>query len=201
MACWLRWVAMSRIGGLLTDYDVLSNGYNFGESLTKPRPLILSDNNPVPCAVLGTKEQYQTAIDAFVKSPVIQVEQGKRHSSDQLAVQSLRFPAVDICREFGKDGWREAKLIHFSHAACKMDRSIRMGQWVNEPHFCIQDIQAHVEEERIEVQSKIEEALKNPRLVMDEIRERLVWIKKNSRGITRHHVHRELEKLGLLPKK
>ncbi len=36
---------------------------------------------------------------------------------------------------------------------------------------------------------------------MDEIRERLLWVKENSPGITRHHVHLELKKLGLLPKK
>jgi hypothetical protein len=130
-AAWTRWIAMAaNEGGLMVDYDVLIAGsLSYGHRGEISFPLILSDNNPVPCAVTGTKQQYQRAIDAFLAAKP-ESEQGAPHLSDQIAVQQLGFPAIDICKEVGVAGWRDAKLIHFSHAACGRHRSADMGLFV-----------------------------------------------------------------------
>lgn len=123
LACWLRWVAMAtlEVGGIITDYDVI----NFGLAAMQlvrtfvpvKFPTILCDNNPVPCAVSGHPEQYAEAIEAFLDCKP-GIENGQPHLSDMLAVQQFGFPAVDICKEYRAEGWRQARLIHFSHAAC-----------------------------------------------------------------------------------
>lgn len=133
MACWLRWVAMAAIGGLMVDYDALVTGtLSYGHRGEIAFPLILSDSNPVPCAVVGTKEQYQCALTNFLNCPP-SLEQGALHLSDQIAVQLLGFPTVGICKEVGTPGWRDAKLIHFSHAACGQKRSEEMRAWAEKP--------------------------------------------------------------------
>lgn len=194
MACWLRWMAMAVIGGgFMIDYDVLSNGYEGGHWMLKgdgKLPLIMSANNPVPCAVIGTREQYQNAIDAFLTCS-IGTEQGKPHLSDMLAVQALKFPAVDICREFGKPGWKEAKLIHFSHASVRGNRSKPMDEFATGA----QPIVAKHENDRdtgfftAEYQPTSAECIAQ-----------LVELSKKD-GFAKGRIVKQLRKAGLLPKK
>jgi hypothetical protein len=101
----------------LTDYDVLP--FSFGpapihQDLDK-FPTMLCGG--VPCAVIGTPEQFEAAINAFVTCQPTQ-EQGQPHLSDMHAAQQLGFRSVDICREYGTAGWKEAKLVHFNHYSC-----------------------------------------------------------------------------------
>jgi hypothetical protein len=119
MACWLRWMAAHALNRVvfLTDYDVLP--FSFGpapihQDLDK-FPTMLCGG--VPCAVIGTPEQFEAAINAFVTCQPTQ-EQGQPHLSDMHAAQQLGFRSVDICREYGTAGWKEAKLIHFNHYSC-----------------------------------------------------------------------------------
>lgn len=96
-------------------------------------PTVLSDNNPVPCAISGTKEQFENAIEAFLKCAPV-TENGSPHLSDMHCVQQLKFPAKSTCIEHGQPGWREAKLIHFAHFACKQRlRSEVMREWMDRP--------------------------------------------------------------------
>lgn len=76
-------------------------------------PLLLC--NGVPCAVVGSKEQFEHAIEAFIACEPV-TEQGQPHLSDMHACQKLNFPSLDLCREYGTPGYEQAKLIHFSHA-------------------------------------------------------------------------------------
>jgi hypothetical protein len=117
MACWLRWVAMAQIGGTLLDYDVLPFGFLPSQEarVNSTLPLMLCAS--VPCAVMGYKSQYESAIDAFVTCAPTH-EQGQPHLSDMHAAQQLGFRSVDICREYGTAGWKEAKLVHFNHYSC-----------------------------------------------------------------------------------
>lgn len=128
MACWNRWLAMACAGGLMTDYDVMNLGLrdlsDFGvKTIPCPGgefPIILCSNNPVPCAVIATGDQYEKAIEAFLGCTT-EIQNGTSHLSDMIAVQQLRFASVDICREYGTEKWGDAKLVHFSHAACNCD--------------------------------------------------------------------------------
>ncbi len=120
-ACWLRHIAMAVDGGFLVDYDVLPFGYSggieeCGYRLGKKLPNLLCLG--VPCAVVGDAGQFENAIKAFIAcDPVI--ESGKLHLSDMHACQKLGFPSIDLCKEWNTPGWETAKLVHFSHAACR----------------------------------------------------------------------------------
>lgn len=84
----------------------------------------------VPCAVVGTRQQFENAIEAFIKcEPVI--EQGQPHLSDMHACQKLNFPSVDRCREYGTPGWHDAPLIHFGHYSTQpRKRSEAIEEWL-----------------------------------------------------------------------
>lgn len=199
MACWLRWLAMLQIGGgMMVDYDVLNNGWEMPKWALDPdgtAPFIYSTNNPVPCAVSGCQKAFGFAVSSFAAAKERFVENGAPHVSDQLLIQAWKWPSGDICRQVGSAGWQDAKLIHFCHAACGQERSLSMKAWTEkQPNLEWENSDAPVIETNLGVR------LKN-KTVMDEIRERLVWIKDNSPGIRRHYVHRELKALGLLPKK
>lgn len=119
MACWLRWIAVlsaDTLSPLLTDYDVLPFGYVDEKILIASEfPNMLCPG--VPCAVVGNKSQFEYAIGAFLKCEPIGTS-GMAHLSDMHAAQMLRFPSRDICREYGKPGWKEAQLVHFNHYSC-----------------------------------------------------------------------------------
>lgn len=126
LACWARWIAMATVGGLMVDYDVLPFGFtpdDLVRNIAAPCPLILSANNPVPCAVSGTAEQYSRAVNLMANTAkdFIADEHGKPHISDQQFVQKNPelFPSVDICRQYGSEGWEYAKLVHFSSHSCR----------------------------------------------------------------------------------
>lgn len=121
MACWLRWIAMAALPGndpsLMTDYDVIPNGFARDETARAYGllPLLLCDC--VPCAVFGLPSQFSNAIEIFLgTAPVI--ENGKPHLSDMHAVRDVAFPREDLCREYFTSGWKTAPLIHFPHSRC-----------------------------------------------------------------------------------
>lgn len=126
MACWLRWVAMARHGGVMVDYDVVPYGFapddiplNDGHLVS-----ILADNNPCPCAVHGTRQQFENTVEIFLGSKLLatDIEHGDRpHLSDQNLLQRLsekfRPHIYDMCPEYRSRHWKEAKLVHYCHAA------------------------------------------------------------------------------------
>lgn len=129
LACYMRWVAMvQRGGGLCVDYDVLPYGFSAdvheiqceARAINHEYPLMLADKNPCPCAMVGTAEQYNKAAFAFAfdGKDCVTTERGMPHVSDQQLVQMWRFPAVDICFQYGREGWQSAKLVHYSHGGC-----------------------------------------------------------------------------------
>lgn len=131
-AAWTRHIAMVAVGGgLLTDYDVIPNGFTAKDEPTVPhgdKPLLLCID--VPCAVYGSKTQYENAICAFISCPPA-TEKGQPHLSDMHACKALRFPSQDLCREYGTQGFEDAPLIHFSHASRHgRFRSEIMKQWL-----------------------------------------------------------------------
>lgn len=153
MACWLRWVAMAQIScGVMTDYDVLNNGWIPPKWAFDPEmvaPFVYSTNNPVPCAVSGYKRGFEFAAVSFATSKERFTEGGKAHVSDQLLIQKWGWPSNDDCKEVGTPGWRDAKLIHFSHAACGKNRSEEMrrfvsGESVNQGMYEVQEFVSEI---------------------------------------------------------
>lgn len=125
LACWRRWIAMVQVGGgLMTDYDVLPYSLNLGmvpEYKTDSLPLIMADNNPCPCAVIGTANQFNNALKWFMANSdkCIKTENGRPHASDQTAVQSgVPWVAIDLCFQYGREGWEKSPMVHYCHAAC-----------------------------------------------------------------------------------
>ncbi len=82
----------------------------------------------VPCAIIGDKQQFEAAMNAFVSCPPVE-EQGQPHLSDMHAAQKLGFRSVDICREYGTTGWKEAKLVHFNHYSCNPRKRSECMEW------------------------------------------------------------------------
>ena len=123
MACWLRWIAMAMVGGTMTDYDVLAFGFTPADIPTNDGEFvsILADNNPCPCAVSGTAQQYENTVRAFAEMmPGDSAVHGDRpHFSDQSAVQAmsarLRPHIHDLCPEYRSRHWQSAGLVHYSH--------------------------------------------------------------------------------------
>lgn len=116
LACWHRWLAMRERGGLLVDYDVLPYGFMATTEPPHERKLRLFDGY-VPCAVWGTCQQYREFCELFLST----IPKGTTHWSDMLAMEKLQrfYDTGNECVEYGKPGWKEAKLVHYAHGVCK----------------------------------------------------------------------------------
>lgn len=118
MACWLRWLAVAHAGGgWMSDYDVQNCGFPVVfEHIRSSRPLPYAFG--VPCVVFGTAEEYTIAATRFAHATERFTVNGLEHVSDMHLIQAWNWRCEDICREYGTDGWREAKLVHFGHYSC-----------------------------------------------------------------------------------
>jgi len=129
-ACYMRHLAMAnRGGGLLTDYDVMPVDFT-PLAATMGQPLTLLEPTRVPCAVAGTAEGYADVVRRLIDyqlDPSVDVYQGKPHVSDMEILRKTVLPFSNLCVEYlcsGRsvpndpgDGWRRAKMIHFSAAS------------------------------------------------------------------------------------
>lgn len=119
--CFLRHTAMSSDGGLLTDYDVINYGFT-PDMIDRPTLHSLATNS-CPCAIYGTPRDYDWLHDTFVRWNPDVCEKIVRkaepadvirpHISDQFICRYLGIQSTGQCVEYGTDGWREAKLVHF----------------------------------------------------------------------------------------
>lgn len=147
-ACFMRHLAMAKRGGLLLDYDV----FNFGlspEELTEKVgfgdvPVFL-EPTLVPCAVAGNAKAFDylcDMIDTYIVKTSDHVN-GRPHVSDMTIFRQFEFPRVPLCAEHGctgsakrddfGDGWKQAKLVHFSTFAFRrLKRKDKKAQWIEE---------------------------------------------------------------------
>lgn len=147
-ACFLRHLAMAKRGGLLVDYDV----FNFGLALEELAEKVSFGDVPVfleptlvPCAVAGNAKAFDyfcDLIDTYVVKTSDHVN-GKPHVSDMTIFRQFDFPRVSLCAEHGcsglqkkddfGDGWKRAKLVHFSTFAFRrLKRKDKKEQWIEE---------------------------------------------------------------------
>lgn len=129
-ACYMRHLAMAnRGGGLLTDYDVMPVDFSPGYASVNYR-LMLLEPTRVPCAVMGAAVGYADVVNMFLNyqlNPATDTHQGKPHISDMEILRKSDLPRTDYCIEYLRsglrkpndpgDGWRQAKMIHFSSAS------------------------------------------------------------------------------------
>lgn len=118
-ACYLRWLAMAQIGGLMTDYDVMLYDQNW-----KPRKSqegFVSYQRHVPAVVYGTGKQYQQMVDAIMsyRAGSEDIENGKPHVSDMMILLRTGIPwkAVDLVKMYEEQEWMNAPLVHYSTGA------------------------------------------------------------------------------------
>lgn len=138
LACWHRWLAMAIVGGVMSDYDVLPFGFTPEMLPLNDSPLasILMDNNPCPCIVHGTAQQFDNSIRmmADYKAGAHDVAHGDRpHVSDQSAVQGMsenfRPHIYNMCLEYRSREWKSSPLVHYCHGATAgFDRAELMRQ-------------------------------------------------------------------------
>lgn len=132
-ACYLRWVAMTTRGGLMTDYDVMNrtltptNWENLRANFDSTLPLSLG--GMVPCCVGATPEAFENMVQLFLEfeeqpfeSPHLQIG-----VSDQniFASSPSRFcePSPPLCAHYPNEAWQSAPVVHFPHGALRTNRA------------------------------------------------------------------------------
>jgi hypothetical protein len=119
-ACYLRWVAMAYIGGLMTDMDVINISYKPPCNYIKK--ILVYNKNYIPCMVSGSKESYEEVIDWMLEwnsSPVYRMH-GLFHVSD-MYLFSFHKPLIGypLCEEYNN---YTSSIIHCSCEASGKDR-------------------------------------------------------------------------------
>ena len=133
MACYLRWVAMTARGGLMTDYDVMNLRFtpdNWAHLQTQFDPsLPISLGGGVPCCVGGTREGFGDLVNLFLEfeaHPNAETPRLQLNVSDQniMASSPMRFqtPQPLVCAHYGNEIWQSAPLLHVPHIQVKTNR-------------------------------------------------------------------------------
>lgn len=120
MACFLRWNAMSNIGGgWMCDYDVINLGFTPEDSKKYESISILQGH--VPCLVYGTPEDYMNIFNIFTTESFLTMEYGDSHTSDMIVIANIAnresINCLNIVDDYPKK--EESILIHCSAGSCK----------------------------------------------------------------------------------
>jgi hypothetical protein len=122
--CYMRWLAMSQIGGgLMIDYDVVNTNFKYEDSMLlidNKKLTVLQDH--VPCAVYGSSEQYLAICQKFcelIYNPKCIIEiNNQPHTSDMIMI-AIEFSEKDINKlKYVVDYPNTAPLIHCSNRFC-----------------------------------------------------------------------------------
>lgn len=156
-ACYLRHLAMAgRDSGVLLDYDVMPVDC---PPFSLQNDLTLLEPTRVPCAVWGRRSGYADVVQRFIDyrlDPPIDIYQGKPHVSDMEILRKTSLPATGHCVEYlcsgssirndPGDGWKHAKMIHFSAASLG-----QRGKDATEKVKVIQEVLAELKTVREEI--------------------------------------------------
>lgn len=121
--CYMRWLAMSSVGGgLMIDYDVVNINHYPDTITTKEDTKIAILQKHVPCAVIGSSENYLKVCHRFYKllnnKQCIYQYNNQDHTSDMIMIASAFTPEDYQPIDYVKDYPKTANLIHCSQAAC-----------------------------------------------------------------------------------
>jgi hypothetical protein len=121
ITCYLRWNAMSNIGGgWMSDYDVINCGFTPEDSLKYESISILQGH--VPCLVFGTSEDYSKIFEIFYKEGQNKTTKigDKNHTSDMI-ILSLIINDYEFIKSLliVDDYPSENVLIHCSTDHCR----------------------------------------------------------------------------------
>ena len=93
-ACWRRWLAMARCGGLMVDYDLVNTGWSLSHvdgfpaiSELPGMPRIGYEGDWVPCIVYGDPSWYERMVLTFMRQARERTD--ARHRSDQMEIRAL----------------------------------------------------------------------------------------------------------------
>ena len=135
MACYLRWLAVAaKGGGFMSDYDVI----NYSFKPVKPQDdLVIYESHPereqvTPSVVGGTANGFNMAASIFAacEPDNVRMDEGdKPHTSDMIILQHFAsrnfYTICPIVRQYRHDGWKDAPLVHYSHASTEcLDRPL-----------------------------------------------------------------------------
>lgn len=119
LSCWMRWLALARVGGgLMTDYDVVARGFS-PEFLALPDEVTVLASGSVPCAVYATPAGAEQIVDDIISGA--HKHDGK-HYSDMLWYQTHGYAQRALVAPFGGKDWQTAPAVHFSHFDCRRER-------------------------------------------------------------------------------
>ena len=122
MACFLRWNAMSNMGGWMSDYDVVNCGFTPEDSLVYESMSVLE--RYVPCLVYSSKEDYDKFFNIICDRGldyVVNID-SRQHISDmrimaQLIKTESFIKSYRFVKAFQQDN-SAAKVVHCSFSAC-----------------------------------------------------------------------------------
>lgn len=116
-----RWLALEKLGGgFLTDYDVLPGNFTPG-SLKDVSPIasFAGVNDPGLTAAQFPRTQITQWVDLLENYDAkpgedLVTDRSVFEATFQDPINEDRYPTTKL---FGSEGWREARLVHFSNAA------------------------------------------------------------------------------------
>lgn len=122
VACFLRWNAMSNIGGgWMCDYDVVNCGF-LPESSKKWQSLSILQGH-VPCLVYGSQTDYKKMFDIFKSESLSHTKDN--HVSDMVVISKIKKREKFIkCFNF-VDGYpnnKSSEVVHCSAHSCSLSK-------------------------------------------------------------------------------
>lgn len=118
LSCYLRWKAMSKLGGWMCDYDVVNDGFTLDDALNYEPTSILQ--NHVPCLVYSDKLNYDKIFNLFLCDDILKYSENinnEQHISDMMVIKGLISDNSQLIKPYNivVDYPNKSKLIHCSY--------------------------------------------------------------------------------------
>lgn len=120
--CFMRWLAMSQIGGgLVIDYDVININF-YKKDIVWNKSGITVYQGHVPCVVYGTSKQYFYICKKFCEIGCLFLN--KEHVSDMelLGSKKINFNKLDLVSYYPN---LDSKLVHCCYNSCKNENKTK----------------------------------------------------------------------------